>query len=459
MYGTFNDAEPITQVRNYRAHTRAAMATAATAGLVLSALAVSAPAVAAPTEPTAIDATVFVEVETVGARVTTVAVEYDAKWNLKGADIDPSDFEVVATLAGAAGTTVGARTVTGAYISDEGRPGAPEKRTGNYLILELDVADLTAAYGYASGTRTYPLDGAYSVTQVGAIEGDKKNVTAPSAGGAVTNSSTRVLVVEDFVAGESTASNGISLDYKLHEPTVRRGAEAPLVLALHGSGGTGTDNLAPLINNELATAFADPERQADDPSFVLVPHRKPTQGSWSTPDMTAALLELVEDAKARLAVDEDRVYVTGNSMGGVGSWAVATASPDTFAAAVVVCGFGDDVEAARDAVAGLPIWAHHSVDDPSVEYYGNGSSHDIFTALEQSGTPVTWGEWRGDLSVTDAAAEAAALRAAAEAEGSIHLFTTYPAGTTQVSGHHSWIPTYSNPAVIDWMYDQVRQAD
>lgn len=397
--------------------------------------------------PAPVDATVFVEVEPVGAEVTTVVVEYDRKLDLH--DVQPEDFQVLATLTDDGSSSTGARTVTNVYSSSDAEPGAQPGK-GRYLVIELDPADATARYVYASGTRAYELDGAYRITQVGAIEG-KKNFT-PAVGATVVNSSTRVLVVEDFVAGTFAASNGTSLDYRLFAPDVRPNAAYPLVLALHGVGGTGTENLAPLVNNELATAFADPERQATDPSFVLVPQRKPTQGLWSAPDMTAALLELVDWAKNALSVDASRVYLTGNSMGGNGSWALISASPDTFAAALIVCGWYPPFEPAVVASPSVPIWAHHSVDDPTVPFTDNGASHDIFVAVEAGGTPVTWGQWRGDLPVDQAAAQAATLWAASQAAGSEHLFTAYLAGTTPVSGHHSWIPTYSNPVLLDWIF-------
>lgn len=109
------------------------------------------------------------------------------------------------------------------------------------------------------------------------------------------------------------------------------------------------------------------------------------------------------------------------------------------------------------AVANLtdfPIWAVHSIDDANVAYDAEGSDYRIFLALEAAGVPVTWSEWSGLGSDAELEAAAAEALGRAHAEGSKHLFTKLPAGTTPVFAHGSWIPTYTNDVIIDWLFAQ-----
>ncbi|MDQ7903689.1 hypothetical protein RB614_04055 [Phytohabitans sp. ZYX-F-186] len=155
---------------------------AATAAvLVTGSLATGGPAAATPAVPVPLDATLFVQVEPVGARVTTVVVEYSRPIVLRhGTAIDPAAFEVVATLAGNGPTSVAPRTVTRAYTAGEAGPSA-RPRPGRFLVLKLDIADANSAYAYSSGDRAYPLDGAYQITQTGPIAAGRGHAPVSTA--------------------------------------------------------------------------------------------------------------------------------------------------------------------------------------------------------------------------------------------------------------------------------------
>jgi predicted peptidase len=130
------------------------------------------------------------------------------------------------------------------------------------------------------------------------------------------------------------------------------------------------------------------------------------------------------------AIDPSRVHLTGLSMGSYGSWAILPRHHALFAGAVLVCGAGDET-AAVATLGDFPIWAVHSADDAVVPYDAPGSDYRIFTALD-----------------------AADARARAARSGSRHIFTTFPAGTTPVFSHGSWIPIYPNDVIIDWLFQQ-----
>ena len=117
---------------------------------------------------------------------------------------------------------------------------------------------------------------------------------------------------------------------------------------------------------------------------------------------------------ARYRVDEDRVYVTGLSMGGFGTWSLLALHPDRFAAAAPICGGGTPRLACR--AGRLPIWVFHGADDPTVPLR---RSEEMVDALAACG---------GDVR-----------------------FTVYPN-----TGHDSWTKTYDDPAFFDWLLEHRR---
>jgi predicted peptidase len=100
----------------------------------------------------------------------------------------------------------------------------------------------------------------------------------------------------------------------------------------------------------------------------------------------------------------------------------------------------------------VPVWATHSIDDPVVNYTTGTLA--LMNALDAASALVTRGQWDGNLPEREAEAEALRLWAQAEGNGSHVLFTTYTAGTTPVSAHWSWVPTYVNDVMIDWLFSQ-----
>jgi predicted peptidase len=401
------------------------------AGLAVPVLASAGNAEAATgREPRAVDATVITEVTPVGYKVTGLAIEYDR--TVHSGHIDTFDVKVTLTRPGVDPLT-GSRTVLAAYPNN-----APEfserQRPGRYVILELDENDPLAAGVYnQTYTRFYDLKGAYEVLRV-------------------TNTKVRSLIVDDYASGAFGA-----LPYRFFTPKVRPGRKYPLVVTLHGHGESGTDNFAQIAGNQISVAFADPSRQARHTAFVLspqAPQGTPGTGGWWRPDMRAAVLDLVRETVAKNpAIDPNRVYLTGLSMGSYGSWAFLPEHSGLFAGAILVCGAGSET-AVVNTLGEFPIWAVHSIDDAIVAYDAPGSDFRIFKALEAAGRPVTWSEWAGTAPNRVQEAYAADARKRAIRSGSKHIFTTFPAGTTPLFSHGSWIPTYPNDVIIDWLFNQ-----
>ena len=126
---------------------------------------------------------------------------------------------------------------------------------------------------------------------------------------------------------------------------------------------------------------------------------------------------MVDGLIAAGKVDPARVYVTGLSMGGYGTWYAAGMPGSRFAAAAPVCGGGDPDWAKR--YVGLPVWAFHGDDDRAVPV---GRSREMIEAIRAAG-----GEPK---------------------------YTEYPA-----VGHDSWTRTYADDAFHDWLFAQRRSGD
>lgn len=177
----------------------------------------------------------------------------------------------------------------------------------------------------------------------------------------------------------------------------------PLVLFLHGAGERG-DDIEQVKKHGLPKLIAQGK---DLPAIVISPQCP--GGEWWH---IAALDALVEQVSREERVDPDRIYVTGLSMGGFGTWALAIHHPRRYAAVLPICG-GGEIQRAW-AIASIPAWTFHGDLDPVV--------------------PIARSQQMID-----------ALKAA----GGSPRFTIYPG-----YHHDSWTVTYENPEVFEWLFAQ-----
>ena len=230
---------------------------------------------------------------------------------------------------------------------------------------------------------------------------------------------------EERTVSVPEAGKPVAFRYRLLKPTiVEPGKKYPAVLFLHGAGERGSDNERQL--KYLPMWLAEAENRRRHPCFVVAPqcrvdHRW-VEVDWSarkslpqqpamTVDMTAAVAALDAVMQAE-PVDAGRVYLTGLSMGGYGSWDLAARMPERFAALIPICGGGDEATASK--LKPLPIWCFHG-------------DADTVVPVERS---------RGMI---------AAVRAA----GGSPKYAELPG-----VGHDSWTPAYRDPAVLDWLFAQ-----
>jgi predicted peptidase len=164
------------------------------------------------------------------------------------------------------------------------------------------------------------------------------------------------------------------VNYLLYIPTGYArdtASDWPLILFLHGSEQRGDDPA--LLDDMALLGFA--ERAGDFPFIAVVPQCPPNI-HWP-PGIVKEVLDSVE---SMLRIDRDRVYLTGFSMGGFGTWQTAAAFPRLFAAIAPICGFSDLPDAGR--LAGIPVWAFHGEQDLNVPVT---ESRKMIDALRKSG--------------------------------------------------------------------------
>ncbi|MCL2647889.1 MAG: prolyl oligopeptidase family serine peptidase [Phycisphaerales bacterium] len=180
----------------------------------------------------------------------------------------------------------------------------------------------------------------------------------------------------------------------------------PLILYLHGSGERG-ENLSIIKNNPV---FRFMSEHSDLP-FIVVAPQCPSD-TWWKPLLLKSLLAEVSE---KYRVDPDRIYLTGLSMGGYGTWQTAMWYPELFAAIVPICGIGDAADMSR--IKNLPTWVFHGDADPLVPFELDRL---CVEALKSIG-------------------------------GNVKM-TVYPG-----VGHNSWTQTYANPDVYKWLLEQKRK--
>lgn len=219
-------------------------------------------------------------------------------------------------------------------------------------------------------------------------------------------------------------SAGNKLPYRMLSPAkVEAGRKYPLVVFLHGAGERGTDNKKQLVHG--MADFASDEIMAKYPAFVIAPQcpdgKKWVEVDWGAdshtmPEMPseslAACFELIAFLQKSQPIDSGRIYITGLSMGGYGTWDALQRRPELFAAAVPICGGGDPAGAAK--MKDVPIWAFH-----------------------------------GDADTAVKVQRSRAMIEAIKAAGGQPKYTEYPK-----VGHNSWSRTYADPDLYEWLFAQ-----
>lgn len=186
------------------------------------------------------------------------------------------------------------------------------------------------------------------------------------------NRNGRTFIVRQMPKGTKSVHDYAPLDYKVHVPIgfYSIGGRRPLIIFLHGSGRVGKDIED---NIEDLTKHLSPEMKKDFPFVVISPVCR--KHGWKT----SQIQQILAETTTRWNIDPSRIYLTGMSMGGFGTFQIACETPETFAAIVPVAGGGDPSRAER--LKSVPTWAFHGDLDDVVAYE---CSSNMIEAMQKS---------------------------------------------------------------------------
>jgi predicted peptidase len=172
-----------------------------------------------------------------------------------------------------------------------------------------------------------------------------------------------VPAIQPGLAFRRVEGGGRGLDYAVYVP---RDADVskpmPLVVFLHGRMESGTDGVKQTSVGLLPAMLNKPEEW---PFVVLMPQKPEQAMTWES--QKDLVLALIDRECAERKIDLDRIYLTGLSQGGAGTWAIAAAFPERFAAIAPVCGFGETA-GVGEKLANMPIWAFHGEKDDVIPF-------------------------------------------------------------------------------------------
>jgi predicted peptidase len=211
----------------------------------------------------------------------------------------------------------------------------------------------------------------------------------------------------------------LELPYRLFSPSKQHSQKIPLVVFLHGRGERGCENGERIYRNAgfimNKNSLITPQSQAKHPCYILVPQcsDKTKNEEWAkwvgnspeTPfkglgkngsyimnpipsESGEATLELIEKVISENSIDTSRIYITGLSMGGFGTWEFIARKPDLFAAAIPMAGYSDPNQIKN--IKQIPIWIFHGNKDKWNPVEG---SRNMYSKLSEANADVKYTEY------------------------------------------------------------------
>ena len=222
-----------------------------------------------------------------------------------------------------------------------------------------------------------------------------------------------------------------TLLYRFFKPEVKEGEKYPLIIFLHGAGERGADNQKQLFQDHFLH-FLFSEEGKKHPSFLIAPQcpegKRWCEVNWSEPNSHTTpeqpseyfrmLRELLASLKKDYPIDEKRIYITGVSMGGFGTFDYLVRYPEDIAAAIPVCGGADNARLVSvPEVRNVATWIFHGSDDSAVN---PERSRKAFATLKEINPNVHYTEFPGVQ-------------------------------------HASWVPAYRSEEMIKWVFEQKKK--
>jgi len=225
--------------------------------------------------------------------------------------------------------------------------------------------------------------------------------------------------------------SGTSYRYQVFVPAdFSKDKSWPVILFLHGAGERGSDGL---LQTDVGIAHAIRLHSSRFPFVVVIPQCGEGK-MWGEPDMRAQAMAALKISIKEFHGDHSRIYLSGLSMGGFGTWELAARNPGRFAALVPIC----------SGVRPQTNWPQLRVtlvDDSKItDFYAE-------VARRIGNTPV-W-MFHGDADPAVPVAESRHMAEALKAANARFKYTEYPG-----VGHNSWDQAYAEPELVPWLLEQ-----
>lgn len=286
-----------------------------------------------------------------------------------------------------------------------------------------------------------------------------------SAGALHAQDKTASWLTTNFQA-RSFTSPQVTMVYRLYVPVgYNRAQKYPIVVALHGIGERGNNNVNQLTLEELAQPWVRDSVQAKHPHFVMVPQcpanllwwpSNTWDGTRSNPNI--GIVQILDSLKREFSLDTTRFYVTGLSMGGFGAIELMKWNPTLFAAAVPAAGGGDTAASAIAQLVKTPVWFFHSANDPTVNV--DRGSRTLVTKMEAKlGKPFV--RFVSDTGMKNPTAISVdSLRKAVYLDKADYLYSEVrnAPGTGNALHQAGWLAAWRHPMLTDWVFSKQKVA-
>ena len=227
-------------------------------------------------------------------------------------------------------------------------------------------------------------------------------------------------IAQTFEARMYVNSKGDTLFYRLKRPlNYQPGTKYPIVVCLHGGAGWGTDNIKQVQGSLPAVMLSNYLIREQHPAFLFVPQISGAYSFGGVPNLEVIdtlVFDAMQSLEKEFNIDEKRRYVSGNSLGGYGTWHFIGTRPDLFAAGIPISGEGNP-ELANNMTQ-VAVWAFHGAKDVNVPVSG---SRDAINAMKKvGGSP---------------------------------RYTEYPD-----NDHDIWMKVVGTPDLVEWLFAQKKES-
>ncbi|MDO4911472.1 MAG: hypothetical protein Q3972_06985 [Corynebacterium sp.] len=382
------------------------------------------------TAGSAISARVITNVMGDGLHLTGVALEFEQ--------------ELAAQLISSTRFTIPDHTISKVYTNSS-PVEASTPSNGRYIILSLDPADVDTKV-IATDPTGQKFEQPISV-----------QINDATDNSSITTTNVTYTTVEDFESfGYVDSQTGLSFDYNLYIPEAAKstGEILPLVVFLPDSSCLGPDSRIPLLQGLGAVRFAEESEQRNRPCFVLAPHFEQViaDDSFQIFPQITALLNLIDFLGNTYSIDRDRIYGTGQAMGGMGILAMSIARPELFAATYLVSTHWDPQ--ALIPIAKNSMWFSSSAGDEQ-SFLSVNAIADMVNANGGTATSSTAAS-QDDYSSTARDLAAAKPSMAALFYGAGTLPDLAAPGMTEHTA--TWVEAYTDSTIREWLFAHKKEA-